>query len=466
MMYILLSKITLYYLVMKEDKLRQIHYISIPESLKTKLGDFTVDTTRKLPVQIPDGKKEIDESDLTVENIVSGMLTIIAYDEAHPDFSYYKSFINALEPGLAEKLNTAAIAKEQQKDYDFAEELFLAVYHMMPQSASCINLATLYSFMAVDSRDRKNEEDEDNYLLQAKRTLQDGLKRFGENENILAELSSFEAYMGNLEEAKEYLDRYMLVASEGERKQELKKVQKQIEFQLENDNEIKEAYDFVMLGMPDKALPIIEKFISSNPKIWNGYFLKGWALRIAKKYKEAKEALLECIKLGESNSEIYNELSICELEDGNRELAKTYLESAADLDGDNLNILSNLSFLYLMDGEFDSAREYLEKARYLSGDDKVVKELIDQYEKLTGEKIGDIIHEDIVQDEDSDLDPNDDGYAAELAEIANESNEECHCGHHHDHSHSCSCHHHHHDHTEGCHCHDKKEGSCTCGSKH
>lgn len=416
-------------LSMKEEKLRQIRYISVPKSLNTKLGEFTIDPQKKLPVQLPDGKSDIDEKDYTVENIISGMLTIVAYDEAHPDFQYYKAFINAIEPDLPAKLNSAAIAKEQQKDYDFAEELFLAVYHLLPQSASCINLATLYSYMAVNARDNKNDEEEDNYLLLAKRTLLDGLKRFGENENILSELASFEAYMGNLEEAKEYIERYLAVAEEGERKQELKKVLKEISFQLENDNEIKEAYDFIMLGMPDKAISIIDKFISSNKKVWNGYFLKGWALRVAKQYKEAKEALLECIKLGESNSEIYNELSLCELEEGNRELAKTYLESAADLDPESLNILSNLAYLYLDDKDYDKAREYLEKARYLSGDDDIIKQLIDKYQEATGELIGELIHEEIIKDEDSDTD---DGYMAEIAEIAKDDipsdDGGCNCG--------------------------------------
>lgn len=448
---------------MKEEKLRTIQYISVQNTLKTDLGTFTLDPSIKLPVQLPPGKNEIDPDDVTVENIVSGMLTIIAYDEGHKHFAYYKSFIDALEPGLAQELNKAAIAKEQQKDYDFAEELFLAVYHMLPQSASCINLATLYSYMAVDARDKKNDEDEDKYLLMAKRTLQDGLRRFGENEHILAEISSFEAYMGNLEEAKEYLERYLMVASEGEKKQELKKVKEQIDFQLQNDNEIKEAYDFIMLGMPDKALPIIDKFISANPDIWNGYFIKGWALRVKKDYEGAKEALMECIKKGESNSEIYNELSICELELGNRELSKTYLEAAADLDGEDLNIMSNLAFLYLTDGEFDQAREALEKARYLSGNDKIVEELIAQYEKLTGEKIGDVIHEDIVKDEDSE-DDEDDGYQEELRVIAeDDGSDECGC---HSHGHSCGCgghHHHHHDHECKCN-HDEEE--CGCGHHH
>ena len=435
---------------MREEKLRQIEYISVPESIKNDLGAFKLDPKKKLPVQIPDGQSHLEAKDLTVENIITGMLTIIAYDEAHPNFTYYKSFIEALEPTLAEELNKAAIAKEQQKDYDFAEELFLAVYHMLPQSASCINLATLYSYMAVDEREKKNEEKEDEYLSRAKATLKDGLVRFGENEAILSELSSFEAYMGNLEEAKEYLERYMQVASEGERKQELKRVLKEINLQLEYDEKFKEAYDFVMLGMPEKALESINRFIEGNPKVWNGYFMKGWALRSAKRYSEAKEALLECIKLGESNSDIYNELSICELEGGNRELAKTYLETAADLDEENLSVVSNLALLHMMDGEMDEAREMLEKARFLAGDDALVKNLIDEYERATGEKIGELIHEEIIHDDEDDKD--DDGYERELNEINNPDNS--------DDSSSCSC-----GHGSGCSCnHDsnEKDHSCSC----
>ena len=142
----------------------------------------------------------------------------------------------------------------------------------------------------------------------------------------------------------------------------------------------------------------------------------------------------ECIKLGESSSDIYNELSICELEEGNRELAKTYLESAADLDPENLTVLSNLAYLYLGDGQLDEAREYLEKARYISGDDKIISSLIEEYEKISGEKIGELIHEEIVHNDDED-----DGYQAELAEIADDA-ENHHCHHHHDHEGGCCCH--------------------------
>ncbi len=422
----------------KDGSLRAIRYIKVPKGMRIESDTFRLDPDIMLPVQLPQGSSRLRQEDISLESIVSGMLTLIAYDESHRDVQYYKDFVLTIDPMLPDKLCKAAIAKEEQKDYEFSEELFLAVYHLMPQAASCINLATLYSRMAVDARDSGESEKEDEYLLSAKHTLSDGLRRFGENEEVLAEISSFEAFMGNLEEARDYLGRYMQVASEGEKKQEMKQLLSRIELQLENDEEIKEAYDFIMLVDTAKAIEAAEKFISRNPKVWNGFFLHAWALRKEGRYAEAKNDLMKCLELGERSADIYNELSICELETGGRELAKTYLETAADLDPENLTVASNLSYLYLQDSQFDEAREYLEKARYLSGDDQIIRNLIDEYEKKTGEKIGELIHEEIVHDDTKHdhADDDDDAYAAEIAEIEKDripDEDECCCGHHHHH---------------------------------
>ena len=419
---------------MKEESLRSIQYIKVPRGMRVESGAFRLDPEIMLPVQLRPGETRLRAEDISMEAIVSGMLTVIAYDEAGRNTQYYKDFVMTVDPTLPEELNKAAIAKEKQKDYDFAEELFLAVYHLLPQSASCINLATLYSYMAVDAADRKDGEKEDECLLKAKYTLLDGLRRFGENPELLAEISSFEAYLGNLEDAREYLERYMECAEEGEKKQEMKKLLQRITIQMENDESIKEAYDFIMLGENRKAITAASGFIERNPGVWNGYFLRAWALRKEGRFSDARNDLMECLKLGERSGDIYNELSICELEAGDRELAKTYLETAADLDPDSLTIASNLSYLYMQDGQYDEAREYLEKARFLSGSDEMVHSLIAEYEKATGEKIGELIHEEIVHDDADGGSSDDDAYAAEIAEIEKDGIPDehgCCCGHHH-----------------------------------
>ena len=440
-----------------DNQISRIRYIRVPENLKVVEGDFKIDPGIKLPVQISEGQKNLREEDLTIESIVAGMLTLIAFDDLNKDIEYYKAFVKAVEPDIAQNLNAAAIAKQQAKDYDFAEELFLAVYHLEPQSASCINLATLYSYMSVhEEEDNKDLDKADEYLAKAKSTLLDGLRRFGENEAILSELASFEGFLGNLEEAKDYAERYMKVASEGERKSEMKKFLSEVNSHLESDTAFKEAYDFVMLDMPEKAIEAADRFIAGNRKLWNGYFVKAWALRKAKRYGEAKENLLKCIELGESNSDIYNELSICELENGDKELAKAYLNSAIDLDGTNLTAISNLAFLHLADEEFDEARYYLEKARSVAKDDEIIKSLIVQYEKATGEKIGDVISEEVIDSkEDEDM--------AEIIEELEKGQEE---GHHCHHNHEDGGHHCCHGHEDGHECHNHEEGEHHCCHGH
>ena len=431
------------------SKLESVKFITLPKSMEDQITGFKIDSTIPIPVQMKEGSKHLDPEDVTIESIVAGMLVTIAYKEKDKNLDYYRSFVLAVQPNAIEELNTAAITKEKQKDYPFAEQLFLTVYHMLPQSASCINLATLYSSWAVHERDEGDEKAEEFYLSKCLNTLEEGLERFGENEDILAELGSFHTYLGNLDIAEGYLKRYMAVAEEGERKQKLKKMLKDVSFRIDSDNEIKQAYDFMMLDEEDKALETIESFIKKNPRLWHGHFIKGWALRRLKRYKEAEDELLRCISCGESNADIYNELSICALEKGDKELAKSYLDAAVDMDPENLTLVSNLAFLHLRDDEFDEAKEWIEKCRKLAPEDSQVRQMMKEYTDKTGEPFGDVINEEYVHNPDKDGKPQpdkeddeDDGYAEELAALEEDDDEDegcgCGCGHdhpHHDHDH-------------------------------
>ncbi len=380
------------------NTLDKITYITLPSSLAVDLGTMKIDTSIKVPFSISENKEKLDKEDCTVENLMSGLITVVALDEKNINSDYYKKLIKALDKDIPAKLNQAAIAKERKGEYEFASLLFKAVYHLLPQSASCINLATLYSYMAADAS--KKGEDNRVYIKKAKETLIDGLEKFGEDEELLYETASFLSYIAQLDEAVDYIKRYLSVAEEGERKEEMKKLLEETLFKLENQEKIEEAYDFLSLGESNKALPIIDGFIEKNPKIWNGYFLKGWALRIKEEYEDATKCFLKCIEMGENNSEIYNELGLCALKRGNSELGEIYFETALEGDEENLTVLTNLCYLELEMEDWNKARKYLEKARFISGNDAILDTLIKKYEQQTGDKIGDVIHEEIVKGDD------------------------------------------------------------------
>ncbi|MFA6681079.1 MAG: tetratricopeptide repeat protein [Sphaerochaeta sp.] len=365
--------------------LQDLVFIRLPSSMERDLGDFHIDPSIEIPVQLPAGKDSLESTEISIELLVAGMLKIIAFDPDHKNFPYYRDFVLAVQADAPEELNLAAISQEQKENYDFAEELFLAVNHLAPQSATFINLATFYSKRA--SLDTSKGTSYDFYQQKAMETLKEGVTLFEDDAPLLNELGFFHLYQGNVEIAKEYLDRFLEVAEDDEKREHVQKIMGDINNKLNNDKLLMQAYDQIQMSKEEEALINLEDYLKESPKVWNAWFLKGWALRRLQKFADAEKAFLACISLGESSSDIYNELAICALETGKKDLAKNYLNTAVDLDEKNITLLSNLAYLHLQDEELDEAREFLELARNIDEKDPVIVRLMNDYEQTTGEKL-------------------------------------------------------------------------------
>ena len=371
------------------NKTEGIVFINLPKDLEQTIGDFKVDPTIPIPLQLPENHTKMEANDVTVERIISGMLKIIAWVPEHEHFEYFRQFVIASQPESIEQLNLAAIAKEKVEDYGFSEELFLCVNHLAPQPASFINLATHYAKRATHAEDGEGKDTlYDLYQQKTIDILIKGLKSNPDNPDLLCEIGYFHIYQNNIDSARDYLEKYMENAEdEDKRKKQVGNVLKDINNKLTNDTALLQAYDEIQLCNEDKALELLHTYIENNPEVWNAYFFKGWALRRQFNYQGAKECFLECIKLGESNSEIYNELSICALEEGHKELAIFYLDSALDLEPQNLKLLTNLAYLKIEEKDYDKARHLLENARAIDINDPLVEHLSKAYCTATGETL-------------------------------------------------------------------------------
>lgn len=380
-----LSSIQDYSMTQTNKILQDLVFIRLPSSMERDLGDFHIDPSIEIPVQLPAGKDSLESTEISIELLVAGMLKIIAFDPDHKNFPYYRDFVLAVQADAPEELNLAAISQEQKENYDFAEELFLTVNHLAPQSATFINLATFYSKRA--SLDTSKGTSYDFYQQKAMETLKEGVTLFEDDAPLLNELGFFHLYQGNVEIAKEYLDRFLEVAEDDEKREHVQKIMGDINNKLNNDKLLMQAYDQIQMSKEEEALINLEDYLKESPKVWNAWFLKGWALRRLQKFADAEKAFLACISLGESSSDIYNELAICALETGKKDLAKNYLNTAVDLDEKNITLLSNLAYLHLQDEEWDEAREFLELARNIDEKDPVIVRLMNDYEQTTGEKL-------------------------------------------------------------------------------
>lgn len=373
------------------EALNHVIFISLPPSMGRKIGSFTIDPAIRLPVALADDAAPTDERSITIERIVSGMLKVLAYDPEHQHARYYRDFVLAAQPDAAKELTIAAIAQQQKGNLAFAEELFLTVCHLSPQSVTYINLATLYGHRATE--DSSKGETYDLYQQKALDTLIEGLSVLGDDEALLKEIGYFHLYQGNVEIARDYLVRYVGLAQESKEKRHTVKILKEIETKLAGEQRLMQAYDAIRMNKEEEALSLLDRYIEAYPKIWNARFLKGWALRRLERFEEAQNALIQALELESHSSDIYNELALCALEAGNEELAKGYLGTALDLDEENITFMSNLAYLHLKSGELEEARHLLEQARALDGDDPLIRRLMEDYTHQSGDTLGDVIIE-------------------------------------------------------------------------
>jgi Flp pilus assembly protein TadD len=283
-------------------------------------------------------------------------------------------------------LQLAGIAKANNRDLEFAEELFLAASHLNPHIPELfVNLSVLYAQRAREAMDADRQDAYDEAIGKQVQVLRQGLEHNPLSELLLSESGMLHLFLGNDEIAHEQLGRYLSIATDGEKKQLIEARFSELATRIESDRTLHEAFDEMQLGNEEQALRLINTFIAHNQKSWSGWFIKGWALRRLGEYEEAQEAFLRCLELGETNADIYNELSICALELGNPELSKDYLEIALELDEQNVKLLCNLAYLNLRDEAYGRAHELLAKAQAVDPEDPSVRHLKEELAKRTGE---------------------------------------------------------------------------------
>ncbi len=383
-----------YIFIIMIEKLKDIQFITLPGD--RKIGDTVLKSSTPLPVQFQAGQKP---EDIDFNSIVAGLIKVLAWDPDNKDIDYYRDILLSLQPNVAQELNLAAISKSKKKEFEFAQELMLAVKNITKAPESYINLAVLYAQMTVELHNKANHVKADMYDDKIIQVLNECIKTYPNYAPAYSEISAFHMRHGDIESARDNLARYVKLEKDEKKRKQAEKTLENFNKMLDSKDQILYAYDKMMMGCADEAITAINKYLASGEKSWEAYFIRGWAKRTLEDYEEAQKDLLESLRLESNNAEVYNELSICAREHGDLELAKNYLQIAVDLDEDDIVYKVNLAFLHLSDDEFTESRELLEKARTIDPEDPQLKFLIQEYKRKTGDKIGEVINEEVYTDE-------------------------------------------------------------------
>ena len=354
------------------NPLESIYYINIPENFNPSNGAFQIDKTIQLPVQRKTNEDpgNFNPEEITTEQILAGILTVLAYDSKNAHLDYYRSIIKQVKPNIKKELCEAAILKTKNEDYELAEEIFRALLGFDPEDSAVILNMALFLDQRADAYRRSGlNEDADAYDSDSLAYYEEAMEADPPLADAFFNAGFFYMKQHQFREAKDAFETYLALTcdvSDDElsenglyKKERAQEIVNNINAQNIDDENYKAAYDFIKKGQEEKGIEAIREFLQSNPKVWNAWFLLGWGLRRLERYSDAKTAFLQAVKFGaDKNVDTYNELSLCYVQEKDFKSAKDCLMKAFAIEPENVKIVSNLGYLALAEGNKEEARKY------------------------------------------------------------------------------------------------------------
>lgn len=355
-----------------KDPLRNIVFIDLPETSEIHVREFELNPAIPLPMEAEYGVEAIDPEDISWEAIIAGILKVLAYRPGHRNADYFRGFVCAARPGIKEELTEAAIFKARNGNIDLAEELFLALIGLFPNSPqTLVNLALSYearyrTALAADDREEV-ERHRDEVLVTYQRAF-DVDPLFPDAHFNLA---FFQSEISENERCLRHLNLYLKYGSDQEKLEQARTLKEQIETDDLSNELFQNAVAAIRDGRERQGIEHARCFVRDHPDTWNGWFVLGWGLRRVGDYSEARSSFERALELGEPQVDMLNELSICNLELGDLDACERCLRLALEIAPEDTRVISNIGVLHLRRGDTESAIRYFRSVQEIDPDDPV-----------------------------------------------------------------------------------------------
>jgi len=361
--------------------LSRIVFVSIAKAQQRTIGDFALDPSVLLPVELPAGRKaeEIDTADLSWEAIVAGMLTVLGHEPDHEDAAYYRRFVLAVKPDIKKEFTYAGILQARNGSFDIAQEVFLSLHGLFPECAQTVmNLALVYDQRARHAESMDHKEEAEAYTDKAFDAYKKALLIEPEEPTLHYNAGYFFLHQRSFEKARDHFDSFVKLGGDPKQVREVRRIISEIDSQHLVDRLFSEAYDAIRMGREEQGIGKITEFLSSNPRVWNAWFLLGWGHRRLSHWSEGRDAFLKAAELNPKHADTLNELAICLMELGDLDAAHIRLTAALGLEPENTKIISNLGIVALRRGREEESRGFFRTVLDLDPEDAVAKRYLEK----------------------------------------------------------------------------------------
>ncbi len=375
------------------DPLAHIAYVSLPQDFDYRVGELAVEPDIALPIEVEPNARAVSPDDLTWDATIAAMLKILAYQPRHRDADYYRRFILAAKPAIKHELTEAGIIKAHNGDYLLAEELFLALTGLYPEDiGTALNLAFAYEEHAGAAQRGDEQEMAEQLLRNAEQAYRRALELDPLHPRTHLCFAHFHLARRRYAAARPHLEVYAKHGEDQTQRVAAAELLRRMAADGLEQATFGDAYELVRNGSEVEGLRKVDQFLADHPEVWQGHFLRGWALRRTGDYAEAKrafEAVLAFHRNGDDDGgaetvdraglgDTLNELAICNLELRAYAEADRNLRSALRIDPENTKIMSNMAVLALKRGALDEARRFFRTILELDPNDPLAARYLRQ----------------------------------------------------------------------------------------
>ncbi|MFC2603050.1 MAG: hypothetical protein ACFNX0_03985, partial [Treponema sp.] len=283
------------------NPLESVYFINLPDDFKLSEYALKIDKTAPLPVQKKSGELEPDIKSLEPEQVLAGILTVLAYDRHNANLDYYRSIIKKARPDIQRELTEAAILKSKDEDWELAEELFMTLRGLEPENpVTALNIAIFLDQRAEAYRKSNLNEDADAYDNDAFKYYKEAMNAEPPLPDAFFNCGFFHLKQYDFREAKSCFETYVALTCDatddelGEngiyKKERAQELVDRINNENLEDKAFITAYKLISGGQEEKGLKEIRSFLEKNQKVWNAWFLLGWGLRKLCRWEDAKQA--------------------------------------------------------------------------------------------------------------------------------------------------------------------------------
>lgn len=349
-------------------------------SFSYESGDFKFDPSIPLPVLAENPGTE-NSGDLSLEMILAGIFHILAYMRDNRHIKYYKKFLLAARPKIREEMTEAAIMQCKNNKFENAEDIFLALEGLNPEDGiTILNIAIMFDQWGDYLRNTWKEEEALEKDEKAGEYYEKAMVFEPPIPDSYFNAAYFFLKLKDYKKAKEAFISYSQLGTDETKLKTARDGIQRISAQDLDNEDFTRALEMINRDETEKAMELIHNFLASHPKVWNGWFLLGWALRKQNKWNEGARAFEKALELGGEQADTLNELAICYLETGRLDECRKCLEKALKLDYENIKIISNLGFLALKEGNPREAEGFFRTVLEIAPEDELALRTLESIE--------------------------------------------------------------------------------------